>query len=206
MAYTFYLGRTALPVAPSSFKVNSKSRNKVVSLIDGSEISLLTAPGLSVIEFDVLLPRVKYPFSFYPSGFMPPEYYIAVIEKLKADRRPFRFICTRTSPSGSLLSDLNLEVSLEEYTVTESARDGGDITVKIKLRGYRGYKNTVSGEGEAVYSVYYTVKPGDSFWSIAKRHFGDGSRWREIWQINITEDNESGQLRPGQVIVLPGIS
>ncbi|MCL5886678.1 MAG: LysM peptidoglycan-binding domain-containing protein [Actinobacteria bacterium] len=50
----------------------------------------------------------------------------------------------------------------------------------------------------------YTVLPGDSLWSIAKKELGSGSRWREIALLN------EGRLQPGGEIfgqskwVLPG--
>ncbi len=30
----------------------------------------------------------------------------------------------------------------------------------------------------------YTIQKGDSLWSIALAHLGDGSRWPELWELN----------------------
>jgi nucleoid-associated protein YgaU len=46
----------------------------------------------------------------------------------------------------------------------------------------------------------YTVKGGESYYSIAQSELGDPRRWRELQQLNKTATEE---LRPGQVIKLP---
>lgn len=47
----------------------------------------------------------------------------------------------------------------------------------------------------------YTVRKKDTLWSIAKRHLGDGQRWREIVAANPGLDHR--KLMPGQTIKLP---
>ena len=47
----------------------------------------------------------------------------------------------------------------------------------------------------------YTVRQGDTLWSIAKNHLGNGSRWREISNVNGGLKPE--QLKVGSAIVLP---
>jgi nucleoid-associated protein YgaU len=47
----------------------------------------------------------------------------------------------------------------------------------------------------------YTVQKGDTLWSIAQRHLGNGKRWREIVELN--PGLEPSKLRVGQVIILP---
>lgn len=49
----------------------------------------------------------------------------------------------------------------------------------------------------------YTVQPSDTFSSIAKKHYGDESRWFDIAQANPTVDPM--HLRVGQVLKLPAI-
>ena len=47
----------------------------------------------------------------------------------------------------------------------------------------------------------YVIKEGDTLWALAQRHFGDGTRWREIASANGIMDPTSLQI--GQEIVLP---
>ena len=51
----------------------------------------------------------------------------------------------------------------------------------------------------------YIVKSGDSLWSIAKALFGDGERYKDIFQKNKDVMNDQDRIYPGQelVIVLP---
>ncbi len=50
----------------------------------------------------------------------------------------------------------------------------------------------------------HTVKPGESLWSIATLHLGDGSRFTEIVELNRdTVGDKPGFLRPGWVLRIP---
>lgn len=50
----------------------------------------------------------------------------------------------------------------------------------------------------------YTVKSGDSFYSIAKAQLGNSARWKQLYALNKkTVDNDPTNLRPGQVLKLP---
>lgn len=46
-----------------------------------------------------------------------------------------------------------------------------------------GVDNNTKQQEEEV-SPLYTVKAGDSLWSIAERHYGSGLRWQEIYNKN----------------------
>ncbi len=52
-------------------------------------------------------------------------------------------------------------------------------------------------------SQTYTVKPGDTLWSIAQRFYGTGFDWQRIWHANqhISNPNE---IDPGEVLTIPG--
>ncbi len=47
----------------------------------------------------------------------------------------------------------------------------------------------------------YTIKKGDTLWSIAARHYGDGKKWTQIVDANPGVDPK--KLAVGQVITLP---
>lgn len=47
----------------------------------------------------------------------------------------------------------------------------------------------------------YTIRKGDTLWSIAKREYGNGQRWKEIAQANPSVDPK--KMLIGQQVVLP---
>ncbi len=52
-------------------------------------------------------------------------------------------------------------------------------------------------------SRLYQVKKGDRFFSIARDQLGDGSRWREIFELNKDRIPDPGMIREGDRIRLP---
>lgn len=155
--YDFYLDGILLPLAPGELKISIANQNSSYVLVDQGEINLLKRAGLTEIEFECLLPQVRYPFAVYAGGFKPAVYYLEHLERLKAGRKPFQFIVSRTMPDGKVLFSNNIKVSLEDYTCTESAKNGFDVQVKIRLKQYRdfGTKTMAVTEqnGQAVYMV-----------------------------------------------------
>lgn len=137
--YSFYLDKVLLPIAPSSLKIGFSSQNKTLNLINDGEINILKNPGLLEIEFDVMLPNVKYPFAIYKDGFKKADKFIDEINKLKMDKKPFQFIVVRTRPDGIPLFNTNIKVSLEEYEMQEDAEEGFDVILSIKLKQYKSY-------------------------------------------------------------------
>lgn len=220
--YNFIIDNLLLPIAPSEMSMRINNKNETVILMNEGEVNILKKPGLTDIEFEVLLPNTRYPFAVYPSGFQPAAYYLEKLEQLKVSQEPFQFIVNRLLPSGKLLFDTNMMVTLEDYEIIESADNGFDIMVPIRLKQHRNYgtkrlnltpqtvsassttqKATVQKQrpttGKATPKTY-TVKSGDTLWAICKKELGDGSKYPEIAKLNnISNPN---LIRVGQVIKL----
>ncbi|CAN5322848.1 hypothetical protein BH18GEM1_BH18GEM1_12270 [soil metagenome] len=49
----------------------------------------------------------------------------------------------------------------------------------------------------------YTVQSGDSLWKIAERHYGDGNRWRQIFEANQDQIEDPDVIHPGQTLMIP---
>ncbi|GEM_PF-2521734 len=49
----------------------------------------------------------------------------------------------------------------------------------------------------------YTVRKGDTFYSIARELFGSTSRWRELLEANKETVSSPSRLKPGMVLVVP---
>lgn len=139
MAYMFYLDQMLLPIAPSKVQLKIENQNKTMNLINDGEINILKNAGLTSVEFDALIPNVKYPFGTYKSGFQKAKVYLEKLESLKLGKRPFQFIITREFPSGSSLFSTNIKVSLEDYKIKEEAKEGFDVVVSIKLKQYKDF-------------------------------------------------------------------
>lgn len=223
MSYYFYLGKTLLPVAPEKLTLKINGANKNYTLINEGEINILKTPGLTDIEFDALLPNVKYPFAKYKSGFQKAKHYLEQIKEYIANKESFQFIVSRQMPNGSVLHNTNMTVALESYSIKEDAKNNGlDTEVSIKLKQYRDYGTktctvTIKQEAPAVAtettqpvedppkaeSQTYTVVKGDSLWKIAKKYYGDGSKYPTIYQANTDKIKNPNLIYPGQVLTIP---
>ena len=224
--YDFYLDKCLLPIAPPNLAVKINNANETVTLINEGEINILKKAGLTDIEFECRIPQEKYPFAVYKSGFKGADYFLEYFESLKAGKQPFQFIVCRKRPNEKRLFDTNIRVSMEEYKVTEDAVNGFDVLVKIKLKQWREYgtktvnitfnmerpKASVEPRREAAASPApttaqtYTVVKGDCLWNIAKKFYGNGSKYSIIYNANRSVIGGNPNLiYPGQVLTIPAV-
>ncbi len=222
MAYKLYMAGTLMPITPSKVTVKINNQNKTMTLINGEEINILKAAGLSDVSFELVLPQVSYPFS--NGGAQSADYYLSLFERLKVSKSPFQFILNRQKPGGGMFHYTNLTVGLETYEITDDAGEGFDVKVKINLKQYRAYGTktvtiqaaTTSG-GTATATVQaaprptttapkaatYTVKAGDCLWNIAKKQLGNGADYTKIYNLNKDKIKNPNLIYPGQVLTLP---
>lgn len=222
MAYTMYLDGVLMPITPSKVKVKINNQNETLTLINGEEINILKAAGLTDVSFDLLLPQVSYPFT--NGGAQSADYYLSLFERLKTSKQPFQWILNRSMPSGKRLFYSNLTVGMEDYQITDDAEEGFDISVTVSLKQYRHYgTKTVTIQPattqtttptatveqpqrettQAPKQSTYTVKSGDCLWNIAKKYLGDGSRYNEIYNLNKDKITNPNLIYAGQVLTLP---
>lgn len=218
--YSFFIDGMELPIAPQKLTVKIKGNNKTLTLINEGDINFLRAPGLTEITFDAVLPMLgQYSFA---NGYCRPDSYLNKLESLMTGKEPFRFLVSRVSPSGRLLYDTNMKVSLENYTVTEDATKGPDVTVSITLKQYISYSTktvtVVKPKPEKKPVVQqkkkretssapkvktYTVKSGDCLWNIAKKYYGNGAQYTKIYNANKGKIKNPNLIYPGQVLTIP---
>ncbi|MDC2909824.1 LysM peptidoglycan-binding domain-containing protein [Clostridioides difficile] len=202
MAYDFYLDGVQLPIAPGKLEIKVTNKNKTVDLINTGEVNILKKEGLSEISFEAEFTHNKLPF--YRGAFKDVQFFLSKLELLKTDCKPFQFIVSREL-GNKVLFNTNRKVSLEEYTIVEDAENGSDFKVAIKLKQYRDYSTkklvpappksdtgrpNVKIEPKRVDSVNapsgktYTVKSGDSLWSICQKQLGNGSLYKKVYELN----------------------
>lgn len=217
--YYFYMGSVLLPIAPEKFSLKVKNANKTMTLINEGEINFLREAGLTELEFDVLIPSVQYSFAKYDGEFKAPKYFTDHFENLKTSKEPFQFIVVRQMPDGKLLFNNDMTVSMESYTTKEEAKNGFDLTVSIKLKQYRPYgtkivkvennKANVKPVREQTKSPApkqektYPVEKGDTLWGIAKKFYGNGSKYTKIYEANKDKIKNPNLIYVGQVLTIP---
>ena len=222
--YDFYLGRVLLPVPPEKLQIKINGSNKTIILMNDGEINILKNAGLSDIELEFDIPQVRYPYAKYKAGFQNASYFLEQFEKMKQEKKPVSFIVSRSTPGGKPLFDTNIKVSVENYVLTENAKNGFDITVKMKLKQYRYYglktasiQETGQNKAPAAKvetkretkeppkaSQTYTVKKGDCLWAIAKKFYGNGSLYTKIYAANQgTIGGNPNRIYPGQTLTIP---
>lgn len=205
-----------LPVTPSEIRMKTGNRNKVVYLLNFGEMNLAKKPGLQEIDFTVLLPGRKYPFVQTEDGFHEPEYYLNYLKEYKAAAKAVQLILFRRLADGTQVFCGNMDVLLEEYTVTEKGGEQGDFWVEMHWKEWKAAKSirySVKKQESGTALVeqgqerqaktpakVYTVKKGDNLWNIAKTQLGNGAKYKEIAQKNgISNPNK---IYPGQVLKL----
>lgn len=201
-----------LPVTPAKIETKTGNRNKTAYILNFGEINLAKKPGLQEIRFTALLPGRAYSFVQTEDGFHEPEYFLNFFKEYKAAAKPVQMILFRKMADGTQLFCGNMEVLLEEYTVTEKGGEQGDFWVDLCWKEWKEAKsiryslkgNTMLEQGQERQAkqpaATYTVQKGDCLWNIAKKQLGDGTKYREIAQKNgIANPNK---IYPGQVLKL----
>ena len=237
--YHFFLDHLEFPYAPSELKLTIGSNNKTVDLISGNEINILKNPKLTEIEFEIELPRGRqYAFA---NTLVSSKTYTDYFERLMLKKTPATLVITRPNPSirtgiGGTIKDFEstvLTVSLEGYTLEESAENAYDIKVSLKFKEYNSYgsvkktvvststnntsnKVTVQTPTKTVTSnKRYTVKSGDCLWNISRKFYGNSLKWTTIYNANKTiientarkhgrKSSSNGHwIYPGTVLTIP---
>lgn len=211
--YRIWIGDLALPVAPPKMETAISNQNKTVSLMNEGEVAILKLPGLTDIRFTAPFPQDRYPWG----GGVDVSAVLAKLERMKTRKKPVPFVVSRPRSWHTAM-----QVSLEDYKVTEDADNGRTIEIDIHLKQYRPYgtktatvkSRETSPDGKETVKVLETrtresmredrsaatAREGDSLSELLRRETGTDAQVRDIAKRNgITDPN---RLQEGQVIRL----
>lgn len=207
-----------IPVNPRSIEMSDGNKGATYDIAKLGEINVIKNPKLTTYSFSSMFPNQVYPF-VTADILLQPKVYVEYIIKWMASNRPIRFIFTGAS------FDLNEAVSLEKFDWKEVAGSSGDIEYTLGLKKYVFYaaqnvsvvtqtqpngtqtqviqKEPKARENDRQPAKTHTLVSGESLWTVAKKGLGNGSRWKEIQQLNNISDAELKSLPIGKVLKLP---
>lgn len=222
MAYEVYIDDMRLPIPPQKIPIKYPGQNKTANLISGEEINLARPAGLAEISIDVVFPQMDYPAAVWDGSVDDAEDFLDHLQDLKETGDPFEFIVIRDGPSRFSSFDTIMDVTLEDYKVTDDVKEGFDLAVSITMKEHRNYGTRIMDfkliedqpvplasapeserQGSPPEVQSYTVTKGDCLWKIAKKLLGDGNRWQEIYNLNRDKISNPNLIREGQVLTIP---
>lgn len=196
-------GSFALAVNPKEVTVSSGSKLKTLELLNVGDIAV--AGNRTVEKIHISNAFLPSPVSPFYNG-IHPETILALMNKCKDAPSPVRVIISGT--------DINKQFWVE--TMDETYVEGDrDPHVSWSFKEYRqttvlsvaslANRQTYTGLNQRVSTQQVpksvTVKKGTTMWDLAKKYYGDGTRWKEIQAANGGVNERKLQI--GSTLVIP---
>ena len=204
------------PITPGELNITVGSNNKVVTLINEGDINILKSPALVEVSFDARFPMRKYPYSRTPYSFQTYfDKFKELKENRKSFRFIVARTTESGKPTWDTnllvaLESIDLKESADqgddviisfklkqykEYGIqriilnNSSSNSTSNTTSNVtsNTTSTAEKENNRSNDNEpAQDNKTYTVQNGDTLWAIAKKHYGDGSKYTLIYTKNAT--------------------
>lgn len=186
-------------------------------ILNRGEVAVPTASGLATVSWTSIFPgKYQSNDSMLRGSWKDPKTYHSILEDWKKNGTPLTIIVTGYP--------INLDVNLKDYN-GKLVGGFGDIEYDLEFLEDRDITITTTKveapKRPTVATSSYTIKKGDTLWSIAKRFLGTATKWPTIYNANkdiiestakkrwaaagIKRDSQNGYwIFPGTVITIPG--
>ena len=181
------------PVLPEKLKVSRNGNNESVIISGVGETTVIQAPAADKIKFECFFPGAYFPGCQTETP-EDPMTYVNKINEFMNSEEPVRFVVVS---SGCSISDF---YTVEAFEYWEEGGDVGTIQYSITLKSYKevssrsikvqienqkaSIKKTETRVDNTKQPETYTVQPGDSMTTIAKKVTGDASQAKTLYQNN----------------------
>jgi len=202
------------PVNPFGITVNRNKKYETAEIIDVGEIDFAdNSEKIKELSFETLLPSEYDTYCRYLEVPNPIE-AMQTLEKWMEQKEPVRLIITNFD-----FNDLVIIASINEE---ERAGEIGDKYITINYRAWRELKiETLSPATTSTVKTTqlksnrpttsskqktYTVVSGDTLYKIAKKFYGNGSKWQTIYnnaQNKKVIGSNPSMIYPQQKLVIP---
>jgi LysM repeat protein len=206
-----------LPVNPEKVAVSSSGDGENYTISKIGNVNIPKDVKLETYSIETFFPTQEY--SFLVASFREPEFYISMIKKWQSSKLPVRYMYV----NGSFT--INELVTIEEFNYDET---GGstDVNFSLSLKKYVNFepnkmkvikagnfaapspvkvikKSAPPRQNKKEELKTYSLKSGDTLWTVAQKHLGSGSRYTEIQKLNGIKDSQLRSLPIGLKLKLP---
>lgn len=176
-----------LPINPEKVAVKAGQKNQVLDLLEMGEVLSLGNRGLADVSFSSFFPGPRSPHYRYADR--GPWDYFNTLDRWRLGKQVVRVII-----GGS---PINMAAAIEDLT-QELAEGDEDVYYTISLREYRRLNvpmvqhSRVQQESGLLDRPDTMAKPAsvvvtspmETFWYLACKYYGDGTRWKQIATAN----------------------
>lgn len=213
-----------LPVNPESLKVLTQNANQTLTVSQLGEINVWGPELLKAVTLQSFWPYDYMPTYCSYKGFMKPMEFVNEVIRHKNSGVWIRLIVVDNKKG----IDFSLDCYIEQFDYEFKGFDGS-IYYTLSLREFRqiadatrpnpptnnGGNNNGSSSGSNNSSnnssssntgtnyKTYTVVKGDSLWKIAKKFYGNGSKWQTIYNANKDKIKNPNLIQPGWKLKIP---
>ncbi len=215
-----------LPVNPEEITETSVMAIEKYDVLKLGQIAVPGSMKLREFSFEAEFPREVNHYVEETDNFRTPDFWLQLFKGWRDNREPVLFTSaySRNYVSKGVVTtadaeDISTYVLIEELTITDKAGEEGDKYINFKLLEYRefGKKTAYIVENEILpFSIksiteevtpksngYHIVASGETLWAIAKKYYGDGSKYNIIFNANKDKIKNPALIHVGWKLKIP---
>ena len=109
----------------------------------------------------------------------------------------------------SLADKLNVEIDGENVKISGDV-PSQEMREKIivaagNVEGISKVEENLTTNGTDAKGAFHTVEKGDTLWAIAQKSYGDGAKYKLIFEANRPMLSHPDKIYPGQVLRIPAL-
>lgn len=203
------------PVLPEEYKISYSAQNDTVRVYGVGEVTIIQDKGAATIQFSSFFPK-RYFYGCNYKNIPKPKKCKKTILKMMGKKKHCKFTLTGKGPG------ISMYVTIEKFDIKEAGGDPGTLTYDMTLKEYRIVKarkikvnkktqkaKIKSGKKRVNTKTIpktYTTKKNDSLSKLAKRFYGDSSKYKEIYKANKKKiGSNPKKLKAGLVLKIPEV-
>lgn len=206
-----------IPVNPEKIVYKAAGKFQQYDIINKGSVKIPSGKDLAYISWE----------SFFPGDMLKDEPYVHGYKKAKNFHSKLESWCANGTKLKLTITEtpISVYVYVENYEASWEGPNGNiyysvefSVAVDVSVESVKKKKGKTSGTART--SKYsgakkYTVKKGDSLWTISKRFYKDPKQWKKIYKANKStiekaaknrkrkSSNNGHLIYPGTILNIP---